>query len=541
MIAELKNRRLYPLWAVGVLGLATLVYFDLGPNLASNDDWMFAWSVKQLILGHGMLRVPDLAPLGVVQTLWAAAVTLGHVDYRLLRLSAVPFVVLACYCAFRLSRNLGADQFWAGVAGSSLLAAPIYLALATTFMSEVFYVGLLMAVALTCERWVSRGRMAPLCVVLVGICFLERQTAIYVPPAVTVGLLLATKVREVKPREWTYLAGLWLVVIGLLLAVQRAGLDEATSGRALSILRHPDIRTIFFSAMMFPGLLGLFSAPFMLGFVGRKAHPNTSAQELSGRPSRGRKVILGLLVLVIADAIVLTINHVPTLPGNYLTLRGLGPSYWAGTKPNLYPQLLWFSVELVSLASVVALLVGNRDQAKIPRLNAGVAFVVVLGALQLLPLAFGPIFDRYYLPALAPLLPVLAAAASSRDSKFGLCARAWAIGAMVAGIAIYAVGQQDYQAWHVAGNTAALEAFRNAPPAQVDGGFEINGVYTELPGYEAGGLPNRAPILDAGKLPSMVGPTSPRYRLMFAAANDPRDGVTYTSLAPGRIVITKVR
>jgi hypothetical protein len=108
---------------------------------------------------------------------------------------------------------------------------------------------------------------------------------------------------------------------------------------------------------------------------------------------------------------------------------------------------------------------------------------------------------------------------------------------MTAGIAVYAVGEQDYQAWHVAGDTAARRAFMTAPPSQVDGGFEINGVYTELPGYEASGIPRRAPILDGGKLPSMIGPAHPQYRLIFAAPNDPRDGVSYYSLAPGRIVI----
>jgi len=539
MLDALKSRYLYPCWAAGLLGLAALVFFDLGPNVASNDDWMFAWSVKQLVLGHGIVRVPDLAPLGLVQTFWAAAVTLGHIDYRLLRLSAVPFVLLAVYCTFRLSRNLGANQFWAAVAALSLLAAPIFLALATTFMSEVFYIGLFMAIALTGEQWVSRGRLAPLCVVLSGLCFLERQTAIYVPVAVTVGLLLATRQRGVTRRDWAYLAGMWLTVVGLLLIVERAGMDQATSGRALSILQHPVFQNGFFSAMMLPGLLGLFCAPFMLGLVGRKS-PAASMHESPRPPNRRRRAIGVLLALVVADAMVLTVSQIPTLPGDYFTFRGLGPAHTAGIKPNLYPLWLLFSIEVVALASVIALLLGGRGRTDAPKRSAGVNFLVVLGALQLIPLAFGPILDRYYLPALVPILPVLARLASSREARFAAGARAWAIGAMIAGIAIYAVGEQDYQAWNLARDTAAKRAFASAPPSLVDGGFEVNGVYTELPDYEAHGVPRRAPELDPAKLPSVVGPTHPRFRLMFAAANDPRDGVSYNSLAPGRIVIAPV-
>jgi Dolichyl-phosphate-mannose-protein mannosyltransferase len=541
MVDALKNRSVYACWAVGLLGLAALVFFDVGPNLASNDDWMFAWSVKQLVLGHGILRVPDLAPLGLVQTVWAAVVTLGHIDYRLLRLSAVPFVLLAVYCTYRLSRNLGSNSFWAAVAGSSLLAAPIFLALATTFMSEVFYLGLLMAIALTGERWVSRGRLAPLCVLLTALGFLERQTAIYIPMAITVGLLLAKRERVVTRREWTYLAAIWLTVGGLLLFVERVGLDTATSGRAMSILQHPSFRNILFSAMMLPGMLGLICSPFAAGLVGRRggAPSGSSGGDLSSR-KRMRKVLAALFVLSVADAIVLSISSVPILPGDYLKIVGLGPGHMSGMKPSLFPSWLYFTIEAIALASALALLLGGRGRTDRPRWPAGVKFLLVLGALQLIPLVFGPIFDRYYLPGLGPVLPVVALLASNRKARFADAARVWAIAAMIAGVAIYVAGEQDYQAWQQARDTAAKRAFSTVAPSLIDAGFEANGVFTELPNYEAHGIPKRAPILDPGRLPSVVGPPHPVLRLMFAPANDPREGVTYSSVAPGRIVIAPV-
>src|SRR5947209_739779 len=69
-------------WTLGGVGLLLLVFFDIRTNLPFNDEWMFAWSIKQLSLGHGILKVPDLAPLGLVQLFWGTLVSLGHIDYR---------------------------------------------------------------------------------------------------------------------------------------------------------------------------------------------------------------------------------------------------------------------------------------------------------------------------------------------------------------------------------------------------------------------------------------------------------------------------
>ncbi len=522
----------YAPWAVAFAGLAALVWFDLGPNLPSNDDWMFAWSVKRLATGHGIQRVPDLAPLGLVQLLWGTLVSLGHVDYRLLRLSALPFCLLAVYCTYRLARNLGASKFWASVAGGGLLAAPIYLALATTFMSEAFYVGLLMAVALTGEAWVSRGGAAPICVALIALAFLERQTAVYAPAAITIALLLARNRRAVSPREWVWAGVMWLAVGGLFVWAELAGLDRATSGRGLAIVQQLPVDNLFRLAVYLPGMVGLFCAPFAGALFGQRAEPDADSR--SPRPGTVRLAMAGLATVAF---IALVLGRVPTLPGDYLTPHGLGPIHLAGSKPYLFPGWMFVGIEAVAAGAFLGL-IWRTPRLRIRRdLPVGVLFLVLLAIGQLVPLLFGQTFDRYFLPAVVLALPLAASIASRLQAVPTPRAAAWAGFAMVFGLAIYVAGQQDYQAWQLARDTAAQRAYATASPARVSAGFEANGVYVELPGYEAHGLPDRAPILDPAQLPSSREPANALVRLEFAAADDPRPGVSYQSLAPGRVVI----
>jgi len=63
-------------------------------------------------------------------------------------------------------------------------------------------------------------------------------------------------------------------------------------------------------------------------------------------------------------------------------------------------------------------------------------------------------------------------------------------------------------------------------------GFEANGVYVSLPDYERTGHYDRFAV---------TGPAHPAITLMFAPASDPRPGVAYWSIAPGRIILDRSR
>jgi hypothetical protein len=186
---------------------------------------------------------------------------------------------------------------------------------------------------------------------------------------------------------------------------------------------------------------------------------------------------------------------------------------------------------------LIGLLFNLRVGMSWRRLQPGVALMLLLGIAQLVPLLIGRTFDRYYLPAVVVVLPVIALMATRTRPVPGGAATVAAVLTMVGGLLLYVIGEQDYQSWQSARDAAARQAFATTPPALVQAGFEANGVYFELPGYERYGLPDRAPILNPELLPSIVGPAHPVVRLEYASPDDPRPGVSYRSIASGKIVI----
>ena len=173
-----------------------------------------------------------------------------------------------------------------------------------------------------------------------------------------------------------------------------------------------------------------------------------------------------------------------------------------------------------------------------PTLSVGgtVALARRFSASQFLPLMAVPwfIYDRYFFPVMAPLIPVIAAVATR--AQYQRAARAWATAAIAAGLVLYAIGEQDYLAWQAARDRAAHLAYGMASPEQVQAGFEANAVYVELPRYERTGHADLFAIL---------GPANPQITLLFAPTPDPRkgmssrEGVSYSSLAPGRIELAR--
>jgi hypothetical protein len=120
-------------------------------------------------------------------------------------------------------------------------------------------------------------------------------------------------------------------------------------------------------------------------------------------------------------------------------------------------------------------------------------------------------------------------------------AAGWAIGALLLGQGLYIVGEQDFEAWHVAAHEAAARAFAEVGATHVDAGYEENAMAVEVPVYESssqilGGLARTATDLDY----AATGPSHPIIRLKFARIGDPRPGVDYHSLtASGRIVLDR--
>jgi hypothetical protein len=154
--------------------------------------------------------------------------------------------------------------------------------------------------------------------------------------------------------------------------------------------------------------------------------------------------------------------------------------------------------------------------------------MVLLAVVEILPVfAYTVAYDRFYMQIVAPLAPVAASLISVRAGR-AWPARAWALGSLLLLLGFYAVGEQDYLAWHVARAEAARIAYQTYPPWEVAGGFEEESQHVWIP----------AMAYPPGTLPGAVS-SCPKAYLAWAKPGDPRPGASYQSLFPGRIVVAR--
>lgn len=522
-------------WALGALGVLVLCVFDLGPPLAFNDDWGFAWSARHF----NPLRLhiyPASSALALPQIVLGWLVSFTHGDQRLLRLSEILFVLLAMWMLHKLALLAGANRTWSAIAALTPLAFPVFSSDATTFMSDVPYVALLLLAAYAAVHWAEHGglRWVTLCIVAAILATLQRQIGVGIPLAVTALLWFQPTRHSWRLHDWTGLGLLWA---GCLLAVilpTVTGVTPALQGDRIALAM--DFQPIYlgYALVFLPCVLGLALVPFLPGLA------------LGFSRSRPKLLVLGLLGLVIADlaaTFVYSYFNPPDFsifPGNLFTKYGFISAvswYQMGNKPTLFAPPVFFAIEVLSLNTLLLFALRFRDWWPLRRHLPSLA-LLFLALTQFLPLGLVhhiP-YDRYYLPAALLLMP-LAARAASR-TRLPRLAAGLALLLVTAGIALYVAGEQDLQAWQVARNNATCLAYQYARPDQVYAGYEAMAVYVEVPYYDLHGAILGGVALDTNTVYfSLYGPVNPFLSVRFAPLDDPRPGYAYSSLAPGKLVV----
>lgn len=515
-------------WVALVAGasVASLIFFDLGPPLAFNDDWFYSWSVRQLVAGHGIVLFPTSAASGYLQIVWGAVITIGNPDQRLLRLSQVPFLLLAALSVYRLSRTLDASRTWSWVAAAALVCFPIYMALATTFMTDGFFLAMMIATLASSARWVKFGRERALGVLLIGLATFERQFGIILLVPLGAGLLSCAIAGRLRRSDLYYLAA--AIGVALLAELGPGWFGWTTPVQAyLSATASLDPTYVLRDLYWTVGITGLLLLPFLFALW----------RPIPGRQLRRTASIP--FVLVLAGAIFaygLSQHNVQVFEGNYLTTRGLNPVSLIGPK-ELYPLWLFMFLEILAVICAAVFAVRCITEFRWRPLSAEWVLISVAPASQLLVLGISPYtFDRYFLPVIVPLLPI-AAALATRASRSN-AARIWAVLALAAGLVFYFVGEQDHFAWQAARDHAAQMVYQCFPANTVQAGFEANGVYVEEPEVEQTGTVIGFDPANIFGWPALLGPHDPAAALQLS--NDPLDpapGVAYNSLAPGKIVV----
>lgn len=489
-------------------------YFDFGPRLAFNDDFTYAWSTSHLASGQLYPRQSALAlPQSIIG--WMVAAPFGY-DQRVLRASQLIFILAGAWAAYRLARRLGAGRSWSLLSPIVLLTSPIFFNLATSYMSDAAYTALVLMTCNAGVSWIggaSRGRVT----FGVGAILATLQRVVGIGLVLAMALALFIRWRRSRGPFPTSDAA-WLAV-----AAAGSGIAAVAPG-VLGISAGSDVINRLSQFNLEAAIAPLAHLPVVAGYL---LLPLAFAVRVNWN------LRLGVVAVPAAALIVLALWQFQWLPGNIWTLAGPAPTL-AGFKPPPFP--LAGVLAILALSPIAFWLIGpvaSREWSVAASDNRYVLLLLIAGV-QLLLLVPNTVslYDRYYLPVAAPVIPMLCALAAIR-SRPGAAVFATVVCALLLVLGI--VYEQDYQSWQVARNEAARLAYRCAMPAQVNAGYEANAVYVEIPTYESTG--RSMPSDSLARNVTVLGPEHPSLWLEFAAPDDSRTGIGYVSAAGGKVVI----
>ncbi|MGI8610340.1 MAG: hypothetical protein ACR2MY_14145 [Candidatus Dormibacteria bacterium] len=496
--------------------LALAIFAVAARQLPLNDDWVYSEPARRLATGHGLHLFPEVAVPAIPQIGLGALAWALHPSHSALRLESLLAAAAAVVLVVVLSRRLGARPYWSLLAGACLAVFPVFAGVSAAFMTEPLYLALLLGTAVLGLGWLRDGRRSPWILPLLLAAALDRQHALGIAIALVAAILAMGGGRRKRDDLLLLLACLAATAAGLLfpvvadLATPRMGFRVSTAGGSTLHLVVPAVAYT-------PRLLGLLTLPF--GYA-------LARVAWAGSPARG------VVVVSLAAAVLGTASLV--LPdgarGTYLTAAGLGPLTLDGDKPLLLTGVLPL-LKVLAVAAFTAMVAATYRRVRVRALSPAMVFLVVLALTQAAPMLTFSVYDRYYLPVLVILLPMVAVLPGG-DVPSSASA-AWAAAALVALGALFVAGQQDYLAWQASRDRLAQEVAAAQPDATLFGGYETYGTYILIPRFEAGmyGGPT------GPDLPSFVGPANPGITIEFARRGDPRPGIDYASLAPGRVVM----
>lgn len=499
-----------------LVGLALVAYFDLRTNSVISDEYARRWTIQQFLAGKG-IRLwgfnPNLAFAAVA--LVPGAIGL---DPRTWRLAGLPFLVAAGVFLYRTSRDLGATRFWAAVAAVAFVSSPLTLSVGTGMMTETAFVGMEAAAVWCSLRWLRSGTHRWWAVVTVAALPLQRPQGIMIAASLAVVLVLAWLRRRPDRKDVVALASVLIASAGTF------GLGYYLKRDAIGGFGYPGLHpsgvafAMYVIAALCP-ILGFISLPFLAALIRR--------DRADSLPSWAGKVTVPMAVIGLIFGPVVTIPQLGSIfPGVHLAAAGVGPSN-LNSKTDLLPQPVFAAVQLVVVIGFLVVLIWRRRDWSPNRFGRADQFLVLSGALQVLLIYFsGSVFDRYYLPVLLPVIPILAVWASRVGSDTRV-SRFFAAGACVLLLAYFGVGQQDFTEWSNARDRAATVAFsRVSSPSDVSAGFEEDAEHIWIPA---------ADHPDA-HLPHGVS-VHPKLWVVNAPISDPRPGFAYSSIASGKLII----
>lgn len=510
----------------------TLLVVPVLAPVAVSDDWTYTRSVE-VLLREGRLEILDIAgATAIPQILWGGLFGLvgeGAVGlFGALRLATFTFVAGSAAALYLLTLELGVRRDRAALAVALYLANPVLFALGYTFMTDPYYVGLLVVSSWLFARGLRERRPSAAHTVLgsavAGLAILQRVLGVLIPVAV-VAFLLAR--RRLHPDRAGVLRFLQVVGIPLLafLGLQAwlqlvHGVSPTQESFADSVLEATWeevwllVRRLGFIQLMY---VGLFVLPLACGGL-------LTARRAVRRLTTGGWLVTVVVVAAVAAGLSFFAADgrlMPYVP-HFLQASGVGPNDLVVGRDDLLgtTSRTWLTYACAASAVLFTVALAGRlrggaepagDHRSARSLCLWLAGFQLLAVL-LPSFAFrdwtspeglpAPSLDRYLLPLL-PFAACLAALAWE-DLPRRAAAVSWVAVATVG--AFSTVGMHDQlQFQRATWDLAAWAVERGVEPTELDGGFAWHG-------YHLYGLPP-----EEGNPPA---PDAPWWITAFAPVSD---------------------
>jgi hypothetical protein len=435
------------------------------------DDWVYAWSVENLLKG-GRLLVPEFTNnINIVQILWGWLVSLPvGFSFVALRISTWLVAVVSLCGLYLMLRDLEVPRGDALLGTATLGVYPIFALLSVTFMSDVPFVSLTILASFAMVR-ATRARSAPWLItatLLASAAAGVRMVAVVTPVAMFLTLVFGGDGWGRRRGRWAlalvplavFAAVWWWYRSHIFYSADLSGVDNTTSER---------IEMLQFALPLLPRMLGETLA-LMAGTLGLALLPLSIAC-VGSHTIRRAGLYSVALVLVLAALYAAGLRYpLPLMTGSTWALNELGGASLLVPNYNLPPVpaiICWTAlvVGAVSLATATAATTMTRR-----RWAAGELFLILaMGGHFLLMALIWLINDRYAL-VLVPYAIALLLAARPRLH------RATAGVGLIVVMIVTIAGIKDHLSYNRALWTAVDTLHQSGIPARdINGGYIVNG------------------------------------------------------------------
>jgi hypothetical protein len=438
-----------------------------GTDVPVIDDWVYAWSVENLVK-TGRLQVLEFSAIyPIAQIVWGALfAAVAGFSFGAVRLSIVVLSACGCGAVYLTLRELGCRRVASLIGALALALDPLYFALSFSFMTEVPFVSF-SSIALYCYvRSIARGDSRALWAgSWFALCaFLVRPIGIALPLAALAGTLTTsqrwTALRKSLP---AHVAALVVMVLLQVVLPRLFGPLDWAANRAEYlewVLSIP--LTTYLKWTLELLLIGLFplSTVFVAFAAGRRRALAVA----------GVALVIGALCYAVFDAGWSPLPNWQTWSLQDIAARAMidGRPPLSSWSQRMMPLVR--AVGVVTLSSFV--LVVFTGLLRPPRWGQAEYTIVLLGLAHVGMIHVLWLYnDRYYI-TLAPMFAILGARALDRRRA----SLAIAGGVLTLWAAIAVTGTRDMLAFNEACASAAreLEA-QGIPPWEVDAGYVLNG------------------------------------------------------------------